>query len=48
MYDSFWTSKSRGDSTAGEILLSENNVVEQIVYRKNLDMKIPNGKLEIN
>ena len=44
MYDSFWTSKSRGDSTAGEILLSENNVVEQIVYRKNLDMKIPNGK----
>ena len=44
MYDSFWTSKSRGDKTAGEVLLSEDNVVEQIVYRKNIDMKIPKGK----
>lgn len=44
MYDSFWSSKSRGDKTAGEVLLSEDNVVEQIVYRKNIDMKIPKGK----
>ena len=44
MYNSFWSSKSRGDKTAGEILLSEDNVVEQIVYRKNIDMKIPEGK----
>ncbi|MFR8927974.1 stalk domain-containing protein, partial [Peptoniphilus senegalensis] len=35
---------SRGDKTAGEVLLSEDNVVEQIVYRKNIDMKIPEGK----
>ena len=44
MYNSFWASKSRGDKTAGEVLLSEDNVVEQIVYRKNIDMKIPEGK----
>ncbi|MEF3318285.1 stalk domain-containing protein [Peptoniphilus grossensis] len=44
MYNSFWSSKSRGDKTAGEVLLSEDNVVEQIVYRKNIDMKIPEGK----
>lgn len=44
MYDSFWSSKSRGDKTAGEVLLSEDNAVEQIVYRKNIDMKIPKGK----
>lgn len=44
MYDSFWSSKSRGDKTAGEVLLSSDNVVEQIVFRKNLDMKIPKGK----
>ena len=44
MYSSFWSSKSRGDKTAGEVLLSEDNVVEQIVYRKNIDMKIPEGK----
>ncbi|MDU1582586.1 MAG: stalk domain-containing protein [Peptoniphilus harei] len=44
MYDSFWSSKSRGDKTAGEVLLSQDNVVEQIVYRKNIDMKIPKGK----
>lgn len=44
MYDSFWTSKSRGDKTAGEVLLSENNVVEEIVYRKNIDKAIPKGK----
>ena len=44
MYDSFWSSKSRGDKTAGEVLLSEDNVVEQIVYRKNIDVKIPKGK----
>lgn len=44
MYNSFWSSKSRGDSTAGEVLLSGDNVVEQIVYRKNIDMKIPEGK----
>lgn len=44
MYNSFWSSKSRGDKTAGEVLLSEDNVVEQIVYRKNIDMKIPDGK----
>ena len=44
MYNSFWASKSRGDKTAGEVLLSEDNVVEQIVYRKNIDMKIPDGK----
>ncbi len=44
MYDSFWSSKSRGDKTAGEVLLSSDNVVEQIVFRKNLDMKIPAGK----
>jgi hypothetical protein len=34
MYDSFWSSKSRGDKTAGEVLLSKDNVVEQIVFRK--------------
>ncbi|MDU5100316.1 MAG: stalk domain-containing protein [Peptoniphilus grossensis] len=44
MYNSFWSSKSRGDKTAGEVLLSEDNLVEQIVYRKNIDMKIPEGK----
>ncbi len=44
MYNSFWSSKSRGDKTAGEVLLSEDNVVEQIVYRKNIDMIIPEGK----
>lgn len=44
MYNSFWSSKSRGDKTAGEVLLSEDNVVEQIVYGKNIDMKIPEGK----
>ena len=44
MYDSFWSSKSRGDKTAGEVLLSQDNVVEQIVYKKNIDMKIPKGK----
>ena len=44
MYDSFWTSKSRGDKTAGEVLLSENNVVEEIVYRKNINKTIPKGK----
>ena len=44
MYNSFWSSKSRGDKTAGEVLLSKDNVVEQIVYRKNIDMKIPEGK----
>lgn len=44
MYNSFWSSKSRGDKTAGEVLLSEDNVVEQIVYRKNIDIKIPEGK----
>ena len=44
MYNSFWSSKSRGDKTAGEVLLSEDNVVEQIVYRKNIDMEIPEGK----
>ncbi|NMW84177.1 copper amine oxidase [Peptoniphilus sp. AGMB00490] len=44
MYNSFWSSKSRGDSTAGEVLLSKDNIVEQIVYRKNIDMKIPDGK----
>lgn len=44
MYDSFWASKSRGDKTAGEVLLSQDNVVEKIVYRKNLDMAIPKGK----
>ncbi|WP_295149014.1 stalk domain-containing protein [uncultured Peptoniphilus sp.] len=44
MYDSFWTSKTRGDKTTGELLLSENDVVEQISYRKNLDMAVPKGK----
>ncbi|MDO5715667.1 MAG: stalk domain-containing protein [Tissierellia bacterium] len=44
MYNDFWSSKSRGDKTAGEVLLSENNVVEKIQYRKNLDMVIPKGK----
>ena len=44
MYDSFWTSKTRGDKTTGELLLSENNVVEQISYRKNLNMAVPKGK----
>ncbi|MGI5949085.1 stalk domain-containing protein [Peptoniphilus sp.] len=44
MYDSFWSSKSRGDKTAGEVLLSKDNVVEQIVFRKNIDMAIPQGK----
>ncbi|MBU5668982.1 phosphodiester glycosidase family protein [Peptoniphilus sp. MSJ-1] len=44
MYDSFWSSKSRGDKTAGEVLLSKDNVVEQIQFRKNIDMKIPEGK----
>lgn len=44
MYNEFWESKSRGDKTAGEVLLDENNIVEQIVFRKNLDMKIPQGK----
>ncbi|WP_071027994.1 stalk domain-containing protein [Peptoniphilus raoultii] len=44
MYNDFWTSKSRGDKTAGEVLLSSENVVEEIVYDKNLDMAIPKGK----
>lgn len=44
MYDDFWTSKSRGDKTAGEVLLNAENVVEQIQFRKNLDLAIPKGK----
>lgn len=44
MYNDFWESKSRGDKTAGEVLLNEENIVEQIVFRKNIDMKIPKGK----
>lgn len=44
MYDSFWSSKSRGDKTAGEVLLSKDNIVEKIVFRKNIDTKIAEGK----
>ena len=43
MYTDFWTSKSRGDKTAGEVLLNQDNVVEKIIYDKNLDLKIPSG-----
>lgn len=44
MYDSFWSSKSRGDKNSGEVLLSKDNVVEQIQFKKNIDIKLPEGK----
>lgn len=43
MYTDFWTSKSRGDKSAGEVLLNTDNIVEKIVYDKNLDLQIPKG-----
>jgi len=44
IYDSFWTSKSRGYNKNGEVLLSKDNVVEKIQYGKNLNMSVPKDK----